>query len=65
MYTDQKFHIMNPWIEKSVGKVALAEEVGRCGGRTRRSVDHGRDVAAAEALVERVEVREEVAPGCR
>ena len=23
MYTDQKFHIMNPWIEKSVGSVAL------------------------------------------
>src|SRR5580700_9853273 len=23
MYTDQKFHIMNPWIEKRVGSVAL------------------------------------------
>ena len=23
MYTDQKFHIMKPWIEKSVGSVAL------------------------------------------
>ena len=23
MYTDQKFHIMKPWIEKSVGRVAL------------------------------------------
>ena len=22
MYTDQKFHIMKPWIEKSVGRVA-------------------------------------------
>src|SRR5580704_17177617 len=28
MYTDQKFHIMNPWIEKSVGRVAPLKKLG-------------------------------------
>ena len=28
MYTDQKFHIMNPWIENSVGSVALLKKFG-------------------------------------
>src|ERR1700726_3566028 len=28
MYTDQKFHIMNPWIENRVGSVALLKKLG-------------------------------------